>query len=205
MAGEEWPWLATTIVDVSLKIIDAAKQIVRGIVSVINTLKDWDSSTDGLSTKLLALALILKVTGAGSLITGVISLASALGLISVPALAAAAAITAIVTAANSLRNATNGDDADNWISKQVDKLFPKSGSLEVWLYDATHKGQHAYEYLRNKGWSANAVSGILANYQAESSGHYDASTKVTYGLGQWQLRDNSTSNDCLVMTSDNLR
>jgi hypothetical protein len=179
-------WLAKKIVDVSLQIIHGAEWLVKTVGMIIDKLKEWDTSTDGLSTKLLALALILKVTGAGSLITGTIGLANALGLISGTALAAATAIAAVVTAANSLKNAMNGDDAENWISKWVDTAFPKSGSLGGWLYDATHKGKHAYEYLRNKGWSADAVSGILANYQAESSGQYNASTKVAYGLGQWE-------------------
>jgi hypothetical protein len=180
------PWLADRIAEVAAAIIKAAQWIVEKIGIVIQTLKDWDTATDGLSTKLIALALILKVTGAGSLITGVIALASSLGLVSGTALAAAAAIGSVVTAANSLKNAMTGGDADNWISKWVDGFFPKSGNLGGWLYDKMHRGQSMYRYLRDKGWSANAVNGILANYEAESNGRSNASTSKAYGLAQWE-------------------
>lgn len=66
------PWLAATVAEMASKIIDAANQI-------IDKLKEWDEETGGLSTKLIALGVLLKVTGAGSIIGGVLSLAAAFG------------------------------------------------------------------------------------------------------------------------------
>lgn len=64
------PWLAKVVADMASHIIDAANYIIE-------KLKEWDEETGGLSTKLIALGVLLKVTGAGSIIGGVLSLAAA--------------------------------------------------------------------------------------------------------------------------------
>lgn len=181
------PWLADKIATVAVEFVKAAEAIARIIVQVIDKFREWDTATGGLSTKLLALGFLLKVTGAGSLITGVIALAGALGGVGIAGVAAAAAITAVVTAALSLKNAAQGKDASNWLSNLIDSGFKKSGSLGGWLHEATHKGDHIYERLRNGGLSRNATLGMMANFQAESGLHSTAANgNVAYGLGQWE-------------------
>lgn len=66
------PWLAGVVADMASNVIEAANLI-------IGKLKEWDEETGGLSTKLIALAVLLKVTGAGSVIGGVLTLAAAFG------------------------------------------------------------------------------------------------------------------------------
>lgn len=66
------PWLASTFAEMASKIIEAANRIIE-------VLKEWHEETGGLSTKLIALGVLLKVTGAGSIIGGVLSLAAAFG------------------------------------------------------------------------------------------------------------------------------
>ncbi len=181
------PWLADRIADVAVNVIKAAEAIASIIVKVIDKFKEWDSATGGLSTKLLALGFLLKVTGAGSIITGLIAMAGALGGIGLAGVAAAAAITSVVTAALSLKNAMQGKDASNWLSNLIDKGFGKTGSLGGWLYEATHQGEYIYERLRNGGLTRNAALGMMANFQAESGLHSTAANgDVAYGLGQWE-------------------
>lgn len=52
--------------------------------------------------------------------------------------------------------------------------------------------QYIYSYLKNKGWSINAIAGMLGNIQAESSmnpGRWQSedvgNTSMGYGLVQW--------------------
>src|SRR5581483_207129 len=71
------PWLAGKISDVALAMIQAAQWIGEKVEWLVMKLKEWDTETDGLSTRLIALAVLLKVTGAGSIIGGVLSLAGA--------------------------------------------------------------------------------------------------------------------------------
>lgn len=73
------PWLAQRVADIAKKMFEAAEYIGEKIGWLIGKLKEWDDETDGLSTKLIALAVLLKVTGAGSVIGGVLSLAAAFG------------------------------------------------------------------------------------------------------------------------------
>lgn len=73
------PQLALRFADTAKQMIDAAIWIADKLTIVVDKLKEWDQETDGLSTKLIALAVLLKVSGAGSVIGGVLSLAAAFG------------------------------------------------------------------------------------------------------------------------------
>jgi hypothetical protein len=71
--------LAERIADLAKQFIDGAQYIAEKIGYLVDKLREWDKETDGLSTKLLALAVLLKATGAGSIIGGVLGLAAAFG------------------------------------------------------------------------------------------------------------------------------
>ena len=186
-------WLAThkdeiikRINEVIDTIITGAKFIRDRVFDVIAKFKEWDEKTNGLSTKLLLLAGLLKVTGAGSIIGGLIALAAqAPGI-----LLLATALTSVYTAAKSLRAFQDGRPAGNFVS---DVIAP---GLRDWMtnsfeniHNFFHRDEQAYRYFRSKGWSDAAARGLMANLQAES--HYDPNAinpnGIAYGVAQWGI------------------
>ena len=178
------PWLAQRVAEVAKQIIDAAQWIGEKIALVVGKLKEWDEETDGLSTKLIALAVLLKVTGAGSIIGGVLSLAGAftrlagaIGLVRVGMVGLAA---------------YGGWKAGSWLNEKIDKAIQHSTgrddeTLGGWLYEFFHRGDTALRFFKDRGWSAAQAAGIVANLKAES----DFSPTATgdngqaVGIAQW--------------------
>lgn len=136
------PEIADDIIAIGKWIIDTAREIVKWVKDVVAQLNAWGLSTSTL-LKIVAGLAVLKATGAGSIIGGVLSLAGGLLRLSATSpglLVVAAAIGSVLTAANSLKNLAEGKDASNWISDLVNELLPgKNSTLGSWFYDFTHK------------------------------------------------------------------
>lgn len=186
------PALAQRFAEAAKQLIDWSIKIGEKVAWIIDVLKQWDEETGGLSTRLIALAALLKVSGGFSIIGGILSLAGALGVVSSAAVATAAAIASVVTAWNSLVRLRQGGDASNWISDSVNWLGSKmSGqkgwSVGGWFYDIFHRGQQALQFFQDRGWSAAQAAGIVANLQAESGLHSGAEgdNGKAFGLAQW--------------------
>jgi hypothetical protein len=185
------PWLAQRVADVAKQMIDAAQWIADKVGYLVDKLKEWDTETDGVSTKLIALAVLLKVTGAGSIIGGVLSLAGAFVRLAA-AMAGVNAAGATGAMARILGPVGVGV-ATGWA---LDKYFPNNwlakagGALGNWLYDSSgaHRKEEALRFFRDR-WGANQAAGIVANLIGESGldpGRRQAGGGPGYGLAQWE-------------------
>lgn len=178
------PWLAQRVADVAKQMIDAATWIAEKVGVVVDILKRWDQETDGLSTKLIALAVLLKVSGAGSIIGGVLSLAGAF-------LRVAGAI-GLVRAGLVGLAAFSGWKIGEWLSKNINEHIQqvtgsKDETLGGFLYEFFHRGDTALRFFQDRGWSQAAATGIVANLQAESRlfPSAEGDKGQAYGLAQW--------------------
>lgn len=178
------PWLASRIADVAKQMIDAAIWIAEKIRDVVNTLREWDTETDGLSTKLIALAVLLKVTGAGSIIGGVLSLAAAF-------MRVAGAIGLVQTGLVGLA-AYAGWKAGEAIGHKIDQYIQqatgnKDETLGGFLYEFFHRGDTALRFFKDRGWSSAQAAGIVANLKAESNFSPSATgdNGNAVGIAQW--------------------
>lgn len=193
---ENNPAAAQKFIDAIGLIIKSAEWLGEKLTWVIDKLKDLDKATDGWSTKLLALALVLKVTGASSIIGGVLSLAGALLRVTGAAGLASTAIGGLMTVAGPLMGLAGagaiGYGVGSLIGMGIDKLLQsatgdKNQSLGGWLYDITHRDEHVKQFFSDRGYSSAATAGILANLESES--HLSASAEgdhgTAYGLAQW--------------------
>jgi hypothetical protein len=135
------PRIADDIIHIGKWIIDSAITIVRWVKEVVAQFNAWGVSTSTLLKVIAGLA-VLKATGAGSIVGGLLSFAGGLLRVGAAApglVAVAAAIASIVTAAKSLRNFADGKDASNPISRFVDSLLPGKGTtVGNMIYDWWH-------------------------------------------------------------------
>lgn len=185
---ENGPHLAEQIADAVGKIWCAAEYLMTKLMELYEFLKKLDDSTNGWSTKLIALAVLLGVTGLGSVIGGVVSLAAAFVSLTGGITAAVAALAAFVgyDVFNALRG--KGSIIGGWVDSLVEKMTGKKGqTLGGWLYEITHRDKQAYEFFRNKGWSSAQTAGIVANLRAESglSASAVGDNNTSFGLAQW--------------------
>ena len=150
----------------------------------MDKLKEWDQETDGLSTKLIALAVLLKVSGAGSIIGGVLSLAAAFTRV-------AGAIWLVRTGLVGLAAYTGwklGEAVAHKIDQQIQKATGnKDETLGGFLYDFFHRGDTALRFFKDRGWSAEQSAGIVANLKAESDFSPGATgdNGQAVGIAQW--------------------
>jgi len=136
------PALAKTVSDAAAQIIQAAQWIGDKVAWLVGKLKEWNEETGGLSTKLLALAVLLKVSGAGSIIGGVLSLAGAFVRLAAAMAGVNAAGSAGVLAR--LLGPVGAGVAAGWA---LDKYFPNN-----WLAQAGRKlGGDWYDALHPYG------------------------------------------------------
>ena len=175
------PEIAKTVADAIYSIIEAAKWLIDKLVAL-------DRATDGWSTKLLALAALLKVTGAGSLLFGIGQMASAIGAVGIAASAATAAIVGLL--------AISGVWADRqyhspeYAAEREKALkMPHGGSGATWggaISGSMSNRQGAINFLQGLGYTNEQVAGIVGNLMAESQLNPDASNKLgNYGIAQW--------------------
>lgn len=178
------PWLAQRVAEVAKQMIDAAQWIAEKFGVVVDTLKRWDEETDGLSTKLIALAVLLKVSGAGSIIGGVLSLAAAFTRV-------AGAIGLVRLGLVGLAAYTGwklGEAVAHKIDQQIQRATGNNDeTLGGFLYDFFHRGDTALRFFKDRGWSAEQSAGIVANLKAESNFSPGATgdNGQAVGIAQW--------------------
>lgn len=132
--------LAKDIAEAAVDILTAAQKIAEGIGWVIDKLKDWDKETGGLSTKLIGWAVLLKATGVGSVIGGILSLAGAFNKLAI-AVAPADAVLAtflagyeVFKAATEDQNVTAGTTPNiikfkNWVNDLLPDWAKQSAGI----------------------------------------------------------------------------
>jgi hypothetical protein len=190
----------------ALEQFDASWKIIKPAMEWLwDQLVKLDSATDGWSTKLIALGLLLKASGGASIIGGVLSLAGAfikLGT-ALAGIGTGAAATGVASVLGLAARATGVIGAGVAVGWAFDKLFPNNwlaqagealgGAVADAADYASAQGKaiekrpqvNAMNTLINLGVSKEAAAGLVANFQAESSMNPRAENGSHYGLGQW--------------------
>lgn len=170
------------------KAVDFGIQALPYIEKFIEYLVQLDHDTDGLSTKILAILAAAKLLGAGSVITGVLSLAGAFTSLG----------TAVSTVGVALAGLA-GYKAGSWLADKIDKFIAEQtgnpdATLGGYIYDMTHSnnpggaiGDNIMAFFKGKGFTTAQASGLLANIMRESGGRTSAvgDNGQAYGLLQW--------------------
>lgn len=178
------PWLAQRVADMAKQMVDGAIWIAEKIGYVIDKLKEWDQETDGLSTKLIALAVLLKVSGAGSVIGGVLSLAAAFTRVA----GAIGLVRAGLVGLAAYGGWKLGEQLSQKINQHIQEATGnKDETLGGFLYEFFHRGDTALRFFKDRGWTAEQSVGIVANLQAESrlSPGAVGDHGQALGLAQW--------------------
>lgn len=208
-ARENLPSLAKRVADFLIAILNIAEKMVPAVAWLIVKFIALDNATNGWSTKLIILLALLNFLGAGALVGGVLSLASAMGALAVPILAIAAAAAtgaAIGTWINSLLS----DEAKDGIGKRTAQVLAFLGNDNAQAaLDAENmaNGQQSQsgkirkggkpkaasnaadplKFFMGLGWSKEQAAGIVANLQHESGMKANAvgDGGKAYGIAQW--------------------
>jgi hypothetical protein len=184
---EKWvesngPRIAKELVGDLSKIVDAGEWLA-------GVLADLDKDTDGWSTKLLALGLVLKATGATSIIGGVLALGGAFGKLALKiagADAAAGAATggslfvllrrlgwvgaAAGAAVGGYELYKDSAGMRKEMGGQRGYLQEMSRALEVVIDKIYPRERQAQDLMASMGWTPAQIAGILANLETESPG-----------------------------------
>lgn len=187
------PWLAQRIVEIVGKVLDVAIVVAKGIETIIGWFVKMDTATNGWSTKLMALLLILKFFGGGPILTGLLSVGGAFVTMATGITGAAAAVSALGVALAGI----TGYGLGSWLNKH----FLEGGSIQETLGEfMTEVGaqmgfkssndtlalQNPMQFLTDKSsFSRNHLAALLANLKAESNLDPNATNGSHYGLAQW--------------------
>jgi hypothetical protein len=177
------------ITDAIRDIVAAAQWLIREVITLTEKFEEWDRKSGGLLGKLTLIALALKVTGAGSIIGGVLSLTGGLLRLAGAAGAATTALGTLLVAGAGLA----GWKAGEWLKPKIDALVNKAAgttgeTLGTWLQGFANRQSSIGNFLGSTlGLNAAQTSGVLSRLYRES--HYSASAvnqqSGAYGLAQW--------------------
>jgi hypothetical protein len=197
------PHIATVLVADAMQLYQVAEWIGEKLEWVIGVLRKWDRESDGWSTKILGMLVLLREIGGFQIISGVLSLAAAFmrlgkgiavasiasrGLGALTLLGKAGLVGGVGYGAYKLTRA-----GSSWLGKKLGYGTDLGSALGGWFYNVTHRTQEAMNYFQSQGWTHAQAAGIVANLQRESGlypgaqGDFNSSTHSyeAYGLGQW--------------------
>lgn len=195
------PAVAARVAEILVKLIDLAERVGRGVAWLIEKFVEWDKATDGWSTRLLGLLVVLRMFGGFAIISGIVRLAGAfvglaggmttsaaaatglIGLLTRLSLVAAAA-TAGVYAGRAIYDKLLPQGAKDSIGEGIAATLAMFGNREARESLATND---PLMFMRLSGWSKEQAAGILANLQAESGMNPQAvgDNGQAYGVAQW--------------------
>jgi len=172
------------MVEIILAVLNVADKLAPAIGWLIDKFIELDKKTDGWSTKIGVLLIALRALGATSLITGIYSLATALGVMAAPILAVAAAAAGGYWV---------GSKIYEWMDDKRQSIMgggakPKSGGGG----NSPAKSQSSstadpVKFFMGLGWTKEQAAGIVANLKAESDldPYAQGDGGKAYGIAQW--------------------
>lgn len=207
------PEIADRVADIAVAFITLAEKIGPAIRWLVDKLIELDKSTDGWSTKIIALLALLNALGAASLIGGILSLAGAFvklgaaitgaGTAAGTAGAAAAGASAAGSAGTAAAGAAAGGSFFSRFLPFLGRLSVGAGMLfhsgslnegedeqmrKIWA-NAKNKTNtdRAMAFFMSMGWSKAQAAGIVANLRRESNlrGNATGDGGKAYGIAQW--------------------
>lgn len=195
------PAVADRVAEIALKVIDVAEQIGKWIAWLVGKFVEWDQATNGWSTRLLGLLVVLKLFGGAEIIGGILALVGAFWKLGGGMTAAAGAGTGLLALLGKLGLAGAAGAAGWFGGKAIyEHLLPddwkdklgKAGAIVASVFGSDDAKQalainDPMAYLRLAGWSPDHAAGILANLQDESGMNPRAvgDGGKAYGLAQW--------------------
>ncbi len=189
------PQIAGQLVTAATQLYQVAEWISRAVAWLVPKFESLNRETHGWAGKLLGLYTILRLFGGLEVISGVLRLGAAFGLLGARILGARAAAegASAISAGGLAGAAVPGIGLGILAGWGVDKLFPNNWLAEAgrWiggnLYDATHRDQTAMNYFTSQGWAPWQAAGIVANLEKESGLAAGATgdNGQAYGIAQW--------------------
>lgn len=178
------PMIAQRTADILVALLTLAEKLGPALVWLAEKFIALDSATDGWSTKLIALAVVLKMIGGFAIIGGIISLATAFGKLGAGIASAASAGGGILGKLMSFGARALGGLG----------LLLHSGELnsgeDAWAANRRKSlgiVDNPVAFFQGLGWSKEQAAGIVANLKAESNLNAKAvgDGGKAYGIAQW--------------------
>lgn len=184
------PAIADRLSEIAVALLDLVQEAVPYLKSVWQWFVDLDKATDGWSTKIIAVTVLMNALGATALVAGVLRLAGAflsLGTSIAGAGAAAAGAGAIATLATGLGavlySPSLNEDEDELVHQR--KLAEDRAAGET--PGGTDMAYRVIQFFTGLGWTQDQAVGITANLSQESGFNPNAvgDGGKAYGVAQW--------------------
>lgn len=177
------PMIAERTGDILVTIIELAEIITPAIAWLVDKFIALDDATDGWSTKIIALLVLLKMIGAGSIVGGILGLAGAFGRLGIALAAVSAAGVGGWKLGNWIYDQLTTDVQDK-IGETIARVLAAFGNDEA---NEALASNNPVQFFVDRGWTRDQAAGIVANLQAESGMNPQAvgDNGQAYGLAQW--------------------
>jgi hypothetical protein len=184
------PEMAKNVADVISKILDWSNKLLDFAIKLYDYFKKLDQETDGWSTKLAILLVVLGRLGAVEIIGGVLGLAGAFVKLGAAIVGASAGGPALVGLLGRLGVPIAAGVGGGYL---LDKYFPNNWLARLgragsnFFYDQFHQRDNVTQRLTNLGFSrpqADAMTNVL-NVESSLDPYATGDNGQAYGIGQW--------------------
>ncbi|ODB39605.1 hypothetical protein A9L43_16015 [Pseudomonas mosselii] len=184
------PAIADRLAEIVVKLLDLVESTTPYLKTIWQWFVDLDQATDGWSTKIIALTVLMNALGATALVSGVLKLAGAflsLGTSIAGAGAAAAGAGAIATLATGLGAAVYSSSLNDGEDDIVHQRRLAEDRAAGELPGGSDMANRIVQFFTGLGWSQDQAAGITANLSAESGFNPNAvgDGGKAYGIAQW--------------------
>lgn len=184
------PAIADRLSEITIALLDLVQEAVPYLKAVWQWFVDLDKATDGWSTKIIAVTVLMNALGATALVAGVLRLAGAflsLGTSIAGAGAAAAGAGAIATLATGLGAALYSSSLNEGEDDIVHRRRMAEDAAAGELPGGTDMAYRIIQFFQGLGWTEDQATGITANLSAESGFNPSAvgDGGKAYGIAQW--------------------
>lgn len=184
------PAIADRLAEIVVKLLDLVESTTPYLKTIWQWFVDLDQATDGWSTRIIALTVLMNALGATALVSGVLRLAGAflsLGTSIAGAGAAAAGAGAIATLATGLGAAVYSPSLNEGEDEIVHQRRMAEDAAAGELPGGTDMAYRIIQFFQGLGWTEDQATGITANLSAESGFNPGAvgDGGKAYGVAQW--------------------
>ena len=194
------PVLSERVAEILMTVLELAQIIGKAIGWLVGKFIEWDKATDGWSTRLLALLVVLKMFGGAAIIGGILSLAGAFVKLAGGMVTAASSGTGLLALLGRLGLVGAAGAAGWWaggkiyehLSENLQDKIGKAVAVVVGAFGSKRAREaiatnDPMTFFRLSGWSKEQAAGIVANLQDESgmNPHAIGDGGKAYGIAQW--------------------
>lgn len=184
------PAIADRLAEITVNLLDMIEKSFPYLKQAWKWFVDLDHATDGWSTKIIALTVLMNALGATALVTGILRLAGAflsLGTSITGAGAAAAGASALGVLATGLGAALYSSSLNEGEDELVHKRNIAGDVAAGEIPGSTDMANRIIQFFTGLGWTQDQAVGITANLSAESGFNPNAvgDGGKAYGVAQW--------------------